>query len=88
MGPGPRQGDGRQATSVGARAALSLGRMDVEGENYRRDPPEEGIEAYPEQQERGPSREILLRDPKAEKELQEPGDEAKPPRRVDPLAHN
>ena len=60
----------------------------MEGKHNRGDASEQGINAHPKQQERRPSREILLRYPKAEEELEEPGDQPEPPHRVDLLAHD
>ena len=60
----------------------------MEGKHSRRDASEQGIKAHPKQQERRPSREILLRYPKAEEELEEPGNQPEPPYRVHPLAHD
>ena len=60
----------------------------MEGKHGRGDASEQGIKADPKQQERRPSREVLLRYPKAEEELEEPGNQPKPPHRVDRLAHD
>src|SRR5262249_42748026 len=68
--------------------SASLRGMELEGKHDRGDPPDEGIETHPQQQERRPSREILLRHPKAQKELEEPGNQAEPPDGVDPLGRD
>ena len=62
-----------RASSPTRRPRHSLRRTDLESKDDRVDPPEQGIEAHPEQEKRGAGREILLRRPKAKTELEEPG---------------
>ena len=68
--------------------ATSAGRTQMKCKYDRGNPAEQGIEADPEQKQGGASREVLLRGPKSEEQLEEACYQAEPPDRIDTLAGN
>src|SRR6266508_247567 len=78
------------ADSPTPSATLRGGRVqttNLERQDDLRNAPEQRHEPHPDQDQRGPRREELLRGPEAKDQLEDPGQQTEPPQLVDVLGH-